>query len=69
MHINMKRLAQELNLSIATVSRALQDSYNVSSYTKKKVLALAEKLNYHPNLFASSLRAQKSKTMQLSFLK
>jgi LacI family transcriptional regulator len=63
MGINLKELAQELNLSIATVSRALRDSHEVSDKTKKRVLALAEKLNYYPNPFASSLRAQKSKTI------
>jgi LacI family transcriptional regulator len=60
---NLKKLAQELNLSIATISRALQDSHEVSSGTKEKVWALAQKLNYEPNPYASSLRRQKSKTI------
>ncbi|HUS01809.1 MAG TPA: LacI family DNA-binding transcriptional regulator [Chitinophagaceae bacterium] len=63
MAITLKRLAKELNLSIATISRALRDSHEVSDETKRKVFALAEKLNYHPNPFASSLRAHKSKTI------
>ena len=63
MEVNLKRLAQELNLSISTVSRALKDSYEVSAETKKRVTALAKKLNYQPNPFATSLRAQSSKTI------
>jgi LacI family transcriptional regulator len=63
MEVNIKRLAEELNLSIATVSRALRDSHEVNPETKKRVLQLAAKLNYQPNPFASSLRAQKSKTI------
>jgi LacI family transcriptional regulator len=63
MATNLKKLAAELNLSIATISRALQDSHEVSAETKKKVWALANKLNYEPNPFASSLRRQKSKTI------
>lgn len=63
MGINLKGLSEELGLSIATISRALRDSHEVSPDTKKKVLALAEKLNYHANPFASSLRANKSKTI------
>ncbi|GAA3951734.1 LacI family DNA-binding transcriptional regulator [Hymenobacter algoricola] len=59
----MKRLAQELNLSIATVSRALQDSYEVSPQTKERVRALAAELNYQPNAYASSLRRNLSKTI------
>ncbi|HTD41685.1 MAG TPA: LacI family DNA-binding transcriptional regulator [Mucilaginibacter sp.] len=56
-------LAHELNLSAATVSRALRDSYEISSETKARVLELAKKLNYEPNPYASSLRRQKSKTI------
>jgi len=61
--INIKKLACELNLSAATVSRALRDSHEISSETKVRVLEMAKKLNYEPNPFASSLRRQKSKTI------
>ena len=61
--VNLKRLAKELNLSVSTVSRALQDSYEISAATKNKVFDLAKKLNYQPNPYASSLRKQKSKTI------
>lgn len=61
--VNLKRLAEELNLSIATVSRALQDSYEVSVATKVRVRALAAALHYEPNAYASSLRRNQSKTI------
>ncbi|TGE23478.1 LacI family DNA-binding transcriptional regulator [Hymenobacter metallicola] len=61
--INLKKLAQELDLSVATVSRALNDRYDISQATKDRVRALANKLNYEPNPYASSLRRQKSKTI------
>lgn len=61
--ITIKTLAKELGLSIATVSKALKDSHEISSETKKKVLAMAQQLNYVPNPYASSLRKQKSKTI------
>ncbi|SNR58165.1 MULTISPECIES: LacI family DNA-binding transcriptional regulator [Hymenobacter] len=61
--ISLKQLAQALNLSSATVSRALNDSHEVSAETKGRVLALARELNYEPHPFASSLRRQKSKTI------
>ncbi|RSK44319.1 LacI family DNA-binding transcriptional regulator [Hymenobacter perfusus] len=61
--VNLKRLAQELNLSIATVSRALQDSHEVSAQTKERVKALADALGYQPNAYASSLRRNISKTI------
>jgi LacI family transcriptional regulator len=61
--VNIKQLAQQLGLSISTVSRALNDSYDISPETREKVLALAKKLNYQPNPHASSLRRHKSKTI------
>lgn len=61
--VNIKQLAKQLNLSISTISRALNDSYDISPGTRKKVLELAKKLNYQPNPHASSLRRHKSKTI------
>ena len=62
-HVNIKELAKELNLSISTVSKALKDSYEISTETKERVLLLAEKRNYTPNPYASSLRRKKSNTI------
>ena len=61
--MNLKELAKELNLSISSVSRALRDSKEISTSTKKIVLAKAKELNYHANPFASNLRRQESKTI------
>jgi LacI family transcriptional regulator len=61
--INIKTLARQLNLSIATVSKALRDSHEISVVTKERVLALAHELNYTPNPYASSLRRKKSNTI------
>lgn len=61
--LTIKTLAKQLGLSIATVSKAMKDSHEISAETKKKVMALAEELNYVPNPYASSLRKQKSKTI------
>lgn len=61
--VNIKQLAKQLGLSISTVSRALNDSYDISPSTKQKVLEVAARLNYQPNPHASSLRRHKSKTI------
>src|SRR5947207_283098 len=61
--ITIKKLARELNLSVGTVSKALKDSHEIGIETKRKVHELAAKLNYVPNLYASSLRKRKSKTI------
>ena len=62
-NINLKRLAEELNLSVSTVSRALRDSHEIGQETKDRVKALAVKLGFQPNPHASSLRQSKSKTI------
>lgn len=62
-NITIKELAKELNLSTAAVSKALRDSHEISMSTKKRVMDLAEKLNYIPNPYAGSLRHHKSKTI------
>lgn len=56
-------LAQKLNISSATVSRALKDDPLVNKKTRKKIFDLAEKMGYRSNLFASNLRKQKSNTI------
>ncbi len=61
--LTIKTLAKELQLSVSTISKALRDSHEISADTKRRVLALAAKLDYTPNPYASSLRKRKSKTI------
>jgi len=61
--VNIKKIAQILNLSISAVSKALRDSHDIGKETKDKVIALAKELHYQPNPYASSLRKHKSKTI------
>jgi len=56
-------LADKLNISIATVSRALKDDPVVSKKTKKKIFDLAEKMGYRSNHFARNLRKQQTNTI------
>ena len=54
-HISLKDLAKELGVSVSTVSRALNDSYEIGPEMRERVKALAEEWNYRPNPFALSL--------------
>ncbi|MCB0633030.1 MAG: LacI family DNA-binding transcriptional regulator [Saprospiraceae bacterium] len=56
-------LAEELNVSPSTVSRALNDHYSIGKETKKAVRELAKKRGYRPNTIASSLRTNRSFTI------
>ena len=56
--VSLKDLAQELGVSIATVSRALRSSPEIGQEMQERVKALARRLNYRPNPFAQSLRKE-----------
>lgn len=61
--LTIKDIARELGLSISTVSKALSDSYEISSKTKNLVIEYAEKHNYSPNPIAKSLKQGHSKSI------
>ncbi len=56
-------LAKYLGISVATVSRALNDKSDISQHTRKTVLEAATLLNYKPNLLAQSLNKGKTNTI------
>jgi LacI family transcriptional regulator len=61
--ITIYDIAQKLDLSTATVSRALKDHPAINKNTRKKIQDTAKDLGYRHNSFASSLRNQKSHTI------
>ncbi|WP_164108800.1 MULTISPECIES: LacI family DNA-binding transcriptional regulator [Sphingobacterium] len=61
--ITLKELAQKLNLSPSTISKALNDSYEISEETKAKVRELAERYNYQPNPLAKYLKLGKTNSI------
>ncbi|TYA74376.1 LacI family DNA-binding transcriptional regulator [Seonamhaeicola marinus] len=61
--ITLKHIASEFDVSIATVSKALNDSYEISVKTKEKIQQYAKKHNYTPNSVALSLLNKKTKTI------
>ncbi len=63
--ITIYDLAKKLNISIATVSRALKDDPVVSKKTKKKIADLAQEMGYRSNHFARNLRNQRTNTIGL----
>ncbi len=62
-NVTLKNLAQQLCLSISTVSKALNDSSEISDETKKRVKEVARINKYYPNSFAKGLKMKKTKTL------
>jgi LacI family repressor for deo operon, udp, cdd, tsx, nupC, and nupG len=56
-------IAKKLNLNASSVSRALNNSGNVSEATKELILKTAEELNYKQNSLASNLRKGHNQTI------
>ncbi|MDD6771040.1 MAG: LacI family DNA-binding transcriptional regulator [Inconstantimicrobium porci] len=63
MAVSIKDVAREAGVSIATVSRVLNDIDVVNEETKKKVLDAIKDLGYRPNIVARSLKTQRTKTI------
>ncbi|MDB9960985.1 LacI family transcriptional regulator [Oceanihabitans sp.] len=61
--ITLKDLAQKLNVSVSTISKALHDNPEISTETITRVKELAKLYNYQPNKIAQSLKANKTKTI------
>src|SRR5579871_1423538 len=62
-HVNLRMLAEHLELSQTTVSLVLNNSPSAKSIpheTRARVIEAAERLNYRPNYFARSLRQSRS---------
>jgi len=61
MPINIHQLAEAAGVSIATVSRVLNNAdYPVSEKTRQHVLKIAKEMDYQPNQIARSLRTDRS---------
>ncbi|WP_181307024.1 LacI family DNA-binding transcriptional regulator [Rufibacter sp. XAAS-G3-1] len=58
--VTIHHIAEKLNITASTVSRALNDNPRISEITKKAVLKAAKQLNYQPNNIAAALRNGKS---------
>ncbi|AKI97043.1 LacI family DNA-binding transcriptional regulator [Kosmotoga pacifica] len=63
--VTISDIARRLDISPSTVSRALSGKPGVSDELRKKILSLAEKMDYIPNVAAKSLKTQKTKTIGL----
>jgi LacI family transcriptional regulator len=61
----LKDIADELGVSVVTVSRALRDRPDIAKETKAKILDRVKQLNYRPNLMARSLVTGRSSLVGL----
>ncbi|HEX9979945.1 MAG TPA: LacI family DNA-binding transcriptional regulator [Flavobacterium sp.] len=59
----LKQIASELNVSVSTVSKALNGSPEISEPTKIRITEYASLRNYRPNVIGLNLKNRKTKTI------
>lgn len=65
--IDIRRVAAEAGVSIATVSRVLNNPSRVSLLTRERVLQIAAQLGYHPNSRGQRLRTGRANAIGMVF--
>lgn len=63
MAVTIYDVAKEAGVSIATVSKAMNDSYTIPEQTKEAIRAVADRLGYRPNARAKNFARQASGTV------
>ena len=58
--VRLKDIANKLNLSESTISRALSNDEMISKKTRERVFVVSRELNYFPNLIAKSLKKKET---------
>lgn len=63
--ITIKDIAKKLNMSISTVSKALNNDITISTLTKERVHEMAKRMHYVPNEAARNFKQSKTFTIGL----
>lgn len=63
--VTIRDVAKKAGVSVAIVSKALNDYPDVSPKTKQRILEIAKEMNYSPNIVAKNLSSKKQKTIGL----
>ena len=66
--VSLKDISKTCGVSIATVSKALNDHSDISKETKERIREVAEKLGYHPNAAAQALKTNRSNNIGVLFV-
>ncbi len=65
--VSMKDISIACNVSVATVSKALNDHKDISEETKNKIKETAKQMGYHPNSLARALKTNKTYNIGVLF--
>ncbi len=66
--VSLKDIAKECNVTVATVSKALNDKSDIGSNMKEYIKETAKKMGYYPNSAARALKTKKSYSIGILFV-
>ena len=66
--VSLKDISKACGVSIATVSKALNDHSDIGQDTKENIRRVAEKLGYHPNAAAQALKTKRTNNIGVLFV-
>ncbi len=66
--VSLKDISKACGVSVATVSKALNDHSDISKETKERVREIADKLGYHPNAAAQALKPNRTNNIGVLFV-
>ena len=59
-NVTIKDVAKRLNVSISSVSRAFNNTYDIKKETRERILIVAKEMGYYPNPIAQKLTQKKT---------
>ena len=68
MMVSMKDIAKECSVSVATVSKALNDYSDIGEETRRKVRETARRMGYYPNSSARALKTNRTYNLGVLFV-
>lgn len=66
--VSMKDISKKCNVSVATVSKALNDRQDISVETKERICQVAKELGYLPNSSARALKTNRTYNLGVLFV-
>ena len=66
--VSLKDISEACGVSVATVSKALNDHSDIGQETKERIKEIADKLGYHPNAAAKALKTNRTNNIGVLFV-
>ena len=66
--VSIKDISIRCGVSVATVSKALNNHSDISEVTKRNILNVAKEMGYYPNLFARALKTNRTYNIGVLFV-